>query len=137
MTSGYFERVNGHEPLNPPGNGLTAALWVQSMGPVPAGSGLAATSARLVFMVRLFAPAMQLPTDDIDPNLMAATDALMTAYSGDFEFGGQVRNVDLLGQAGIALSAEAGWVDYGDGAKFRVITITLPVIVNNAWTQAP
>jgi len=137
MASGYFERVNGHEPLNPPGNGLTAALWGDSIAPVPAGSGLAATSARAVFMVRIYSPAMTLPQDDIDPNLVSAVDALMTAYSGDFELGGQVRNIDLLGQAGVAMSAQAGWVTYPDGRIFRTMTITLPVIVNDAWPQSP
>jgi len=136
MTSGRFERVNGHEPLNPPGNGLTLAAWSDYIGPVPSTSGLAATTARVVFMVRVYSPAMQLPQDNIDPNLDAAVDALLTAYSGDFELGGQVRNIDLLGQAGTAMSAQAGWVTYPDGAFFRTKTITLPVLVNDAWTQS-
>ena len=49
--SGYFDRVAGHEPKNAPGNGLSAAVWVDRIGPVPAGSGLAATSALVVLNV--------------------------------------------------------------------------------------
>ncbi len=45
MASGHFEQVNGHEPANPPGHGLTAAVWVDLVEPVRS-SGLARTSAR-------------------------------------------------------------------------------------------
>jgi hypothetical protein len=103
--SGWFERVNRHEPKNAPGHGLTAAVWVDQLGPVPAGSGLRKTSARVVLNVRVFQNMLAEPQDEIDPNMMSAVDALMTAYSGDFELGGNVRNVDLLAQAGTPLAA--------------------------------
>lgn len=137
LTSGRFERVNGHDPDSPPGTGLTVAVWSDYIGPAPSGSGLAATTARVVFMVRIYSSVMQEPQDDIDPNLDAACDALMTAYSADFELGGLVRNVDLLAQTGAAMSAQAGWVTYPNGALYRTKTITLPVIVNDAWPQSP
>lgn len=134
--SGQFERVNGHEPKSAPGNGLTAAVWVQSVGPVPNGSGLQRTSAVLVFNVRVYTPMLMEPQDAIDPALVGAVDALMSAYSGDFELGGNVRCVDLLGMAGIPLSAQAGYLEQ-DKRIYRVMTITLPVIVNDAWEQVP
>ncbi|MGH8883261.1 MAG: hypothetical protein ACRD0P_38960, partial [Stackebrandtia sp.] len=130
MASGHFERVNSHEPKNAPGNGLTAAVWVDSIGPVRS-SGLAVTSGRLVFNVRLYSGMLQEPADAIDPNLIAATDALMSAYSGDFDLGGTVRCVDLLGQAGVPLGAQAGYISHS-GTMYRVMTITLPVLVNDA-----
>lgn len=134
--SGQFERVNGHEPKSAPGNGLTAAVWVQSVGPVPNGSGLQRTSAVVVFNVRVYAPMLMEPQDAIDPALVGAVDALMSAYSGDFELGGNVRCVDLLGMAGIPLSAQAGYLEQ-DKRIYRVMTITLPVIVDDAWEQVP
>ncbi|MFI9235769.1 hypothetical protein [Streptomyces sp. NPDC053079] len=133
MASGYFERVNGHEPQNAPGNGLTAAVWVDGITPVRT-SGLGTASARLIFNVRLYTPMVQEPADAIDPNLTAATDALMRAYIGDFQLGGTVRQVDVLGQHGAALEARAGYIQQ-DGALLRVITITLPVIVNDLWDE--
>lgn len=133
LTTGLFERVNGHEPKNAPGNGLTAAVWVQDIGPV-LSSGLAKTSARLALNVRIYSSMLQEPQDAIDPNIVSAVDDLFTAYSSDFELGGNVRCVDLLGMAGAPLSAQAGYLEQ-DKKLFRVMTITLPLIVDDAWDQ--
>lgn len=135
--SGHFERVNGHEPLSPPGSGLTAAVWVQQMRPWAQRSGLAITSARLVLMVRIYSSGLQEPQDAIDPAMMAAADALFIAYSGDFTLGTLVAEVDLLGAGGESLTAIAGWLPLSDGSRWRVMDITLPVVINDAWTQAP
>lgn len=135
--TGQFERVNGHEPLSPPGSGLTAAVWVQQMRPWAQRSGLAATSARLVLMVRIYSSALQEPQDAIDPAVTAAADALFAAYSADFTLGGLVAEVDLLGAGGEALSAIAGWLPLFDGSRWRVVDLTVPLVINDAWTQAP
>lgn len=134
LASGYFDAVNGSEPKSPPGTGLTAAVWVEQIGPARGASSLIATSVRLAFYVRLYAPMNQEPADAIDPNLMKALDSLMAAYSGDFTLGGTVRDVDLLGQFGDPLSARAGYL-VESGNEYRVMTITLPVIVNDLWDQ--
>lgn len=136
LATGHFERVNAHEPKSAPGNGLTAAVWAQSIGPVPAGSGLQMTSGLVVFNVRLYTPMISEPQDAIDPALITALDALFVAYSGDFELGGNVRCIDLLGQAGTPMQAQAGYLEQ-DRKIYRVMTITLPVIVNDAWEQVP
>lgn len=134
LSTGLFERCNKAEPKSAPGNGLSAAVWGGRFGPVRT-SGLASTSARLVLVQRLYSSMTQQPVDMIDPNLTAAVDALMSAYSGDFTLGGLIRNVDLLGQHGLALEAVDGYLPQ-DGKLFRVYTITIPLIINDAWTQA-
>lgn len=134
--SGWFERVNGHEPKNAPGSGVTAAVWMQRLAPAALASGLAATSALLTVSVRLYTPLMQEPQDAIDPNMTAAAAALMGAYTGDFTLGGLIRNVDLLGQFGEGLSAQAGYLEQ-DKRMFRVMTITVPLVLNDVWEQAP
>lgn len=131
---GVFERVNQHEPKNAPGPGLTAAVWVQRITPVARQSGLAATSARVEMNVRIQTNMLQEPQDAIDPRVLDATDALMTAYSGDFDLGGTVANVDLLGQHGTALQGEAGYLNQ-DNRLYRVMTITVPLILNDVWNQ--
>lgn len=133
--SGLFERINGAEVISSPGHGLTAAVWVQDIGPAPEDSGLAATSARLEMAVRIYTPAMQFPRDAIDPAMVTATDALMAAYSGQFKLGGLVNYVDLLGAHGTPLQARAGHTDV-QGAPYRVMTITVPLIISDAWSQA-
>lgn len=135
--SGYFQIVNTHEPKSAPiVPNLSAAVWVQSLGPWAPQSGLAATSARLVVNLRIFTDTLQEPQDMIDPNMMQAVDALMTAYSSDFTLDGLISNIDLLSQGGESLGGQAGYIDI-DRKKFRVYTITIPMIINDAWTQAP
>jgi hypothetical protein len=134
LASGWFDAVNGHEPKSAPGNGLTAAVWVDQVMPYPAGSGLAATSVIVVLNVRVYTRFIAEPADAIDPSLMAAVGALFAAYHGDFDLGGVIEAVDLLGMAGRPLSAVAGYLNQ-DAKIFRVMTITLPCIVSDLWDQ--
>jgi hypothetical protein len=136
LSSGQFESVNGHEPKSAPGNGLTAAVWSQDVGPVPRGSGLAITSGLVTFFLRIYQPMLMQPQDAIDPAVLGAVDALFTAYSGDFTLGGLVKNIDLLGSSGTSLRAQAGYLNQ-DNKLFRVMTITIPLIVNDLWEQTP
>ena len=136
LKTGWFERVNQHEPKAGPPEGLTCAIWAQRLGPVPSGSGLASTTARLEMNVRIYTNMLYEPADSIDPRIVGAVDDLMGAYSGDFTLGATIRNVDLLGQAGPGLEAVAGYLTL-DQRLYRVMTIHVPLIVNDAWTQAP
>ncbi len=132
--SGHFQRVNRHEPKSAPGQGLSCSIWASGIYPV-ASSGLDSTSARLEFTVRLMQNFVNDPEDLIDPSLIAALDALYTAYSGDFTLAANVRQIDLLGAEGTPLSANAGYVNQ-DNVNYRIFDITLPIIVNDVWSQA-
>jgi hypothetical protein len=135
-TTGRFERVNGHEPKNAPGNGLSAAFWLQRIGPVMGfHSGLDSTSALLVWQCRLSLNMLYEPQDSIDPVLMGAAAALIGEYAGDFTLGDLVRCVDLRGMAGQPLGGEAGYLPQ-DGKLFRAYTLTIPLIFNDAWAEA-
>ncbi len=138
--SGWFDGgVNTVEPKAAPGNGLTCAIWLQTIGPAAGASGLAATTGRVEFSVRLYTSMLAEPEDTIDPNLTAAAISLMEDYSGDFGLtivtSFDVQSIDLLGAYGTPLSANAGYLN-ADNKLFRVITITLPLIVNDLWAQA-
>lgn len=134
--SGYFEQVNGHEPANPPSTGgITAAVWANRIVPVRT-SGLGSASMLVVLNVRLYQPSMSEPQDAIDPDMVAAVDALCAAYVGDFTLGGLVRQVDVFGQHGQPLDVRAGYVQQA-GSVYRVMTISLPIVVNDIWTEAP
>lgn len=135
LTSGWFTEVNGEEPKSPPDtSGLTAAVWVQDIGPARGGSGLTSTSIRLALTVRLYAGLFTEPGDAIDPRLVQALDALLRSYSGDFDLDGTVREVDLLGAYGDPLGGKAGYM-LQSGTEYRVFDITLPLIVNDLWDQ--
>lgn len=134
MSLGVFDRVGAHEPKNAPGHGLTCAFLLERVD--SARSGLASTSARLVFSARIYSSAFQEPMDDIDAYLVDAVDALFAAYIGDFELGSNARNIDIFGSHGISLFAQAGYADQ-DGRLYRIVTINIPVIVNDCWDEAP
>lgn len=131
--TGQFERVNLHEPKNAPGHGLTCAIWSQHLGTV-LSSGLNSSSAVLRLSVRIYSNMLYKPEDMIDPNVIEATAVLFDAYAGDFTLDGLVRMVDLHGSAGSSLSAEAGYIPQ-DKVLFRCMTITLPLIINDAFDQ--
>lgn len=132
LASGLFERVNTHEPKNPPGKGLTCSIWVDQIGPDL--SGLSATSPRVTFNVRIYQNMISEPQDAIDPNVLAACATLMDDYTGDFTLGGAVRTIDLLGAGGTPMQAQAGYINQA-GQMMRVMTISVPAIVNDSWTQ--
>lgn len=136
LASGHFEAVNGHEPQSAPTTGgLTAAVWADRITPVRT-SGLASTSVLVVLNVRLYTSAVQEPADAIDPALITAVDTLCAAYVGDYTLGGLVRAVDVRGQHGQPLDVRAGYIQQ-DGALLRVLTIALPLVVNDLWEEAP
>lgn len=133
---GSFEQVLGHEPVSAPGSGLTYAMWVSDVSPVPARSGLDSVSARLELTGRVFMPADSQPEDDVDVAVTGAVNGLMRAYCGDFTLGDTVANVDLLGAHGTRLQAKFGYTRL-DSTTYRVATLTVPLIINDAWTEAP
>lgn len=132
LSLGVFEKVNTHEYKSAPGKGLYCEIWVETVR--PARSGLNVTSAILTFNVRVRSDMIQEPQDAIDPNIIDAVDLLMNAYTSDFELGGKARNIDLLTGASKGLSADAGYLNQ-DGKVFRIMTITLPIIINDVWNQ--
>lgn len=131
---GLFDTVNMHEPKSKPGNGLTCAIWADKIAPVPAGSGLAVTTGLVTLALRVYTSMLQQPFDAIDPNMISAVDALIAGFSDAFTLGGNVRNVDLLGMFGTPLSAQAGYINQ-DGKLMRVMTLTIPLVVNDIWPQ--
>lgn len=132
MASGHFERVNQHEPENPPGHGLTCAVWANRIIALRS-SGLNSVSTLVAFDVRIFSPMFD-PPDAIDPTMVAAVDSLCAAYTGDFTLGGLVRQIDVLGAHGQPLDVRAGYLQQ-DGTKYRVMDIALPCIVNDLWEE--
>lgn len=130
---GVFENVNKHEPKSAPGNGITAAIWVDRVRPIKLG-GMNATSIVLTLNIRIYSSMLQEPQDLIDPKLVRALDRLMSEYTGNFTLDDTIRNVDLLGAHSDGLMAESGYMDM-DKKIYRFFTIQLPLIINDVWSQ--
>lgn len=133
---GLFGQVLGHEPVSAPGSGLTYAVWVKNIKPISARSGLASVSVRLELTGRVYMPADSEPLDGVDVAVTGAVDGLMNAYSGDFELGGLVAEVDLLGEYGASLGADFAYTAL-DSTTYRVATLVIPLVINDVWTEAP
>jgi hypothetical protein len=132
---GVFVQVLDHEPVSAPGSGLIYALWVTDVAPIPARSGLNSVSVRLELNGRVFMPADTEPQGDVDTTVTDAVNGLMNAYAGDFELGGTVAEVDLLGMYGALLRARFGYTRL-DSTTYRVATLTIPLVLNDVWTEA-
>lgn len=134
QATGAFARVYGHELATVPVTGTMAcAVWLSTMAPVPAHSGLDATSLQVNYFVRLYDNAQREPADAIDPDMAEAVGLIMAALTGDFTLGGTA----LPGVRVLQMSAQSGYIPDGDsGAKMRVFTITVPVLLNDVFDQS-
>lgn len=132
---GVFDKVNGHEPKSAPSSGLVASFWVERLTPIQGRSGLNVTSALLVLSCRVQTTMLAEPADDIDPRILSAVDALMIAYSGDFDVHASVASADLLGSFWPnGLNARAGYLNQ-DNKLYRVMVVEIPLVINDAWVQ--
>lgn len=142
LQTGRFDSVNKHEPTNAPGRDLTCAIWVDGIKPIKR-SGLSATSGSLSLRIRIYMPFRSEPYDVIDSHVLAAVSELMGAFIGDFQFSAtasvndSIRCVDIRGGEGSGemLDARAGYLEM-DRKIYRIMTIRLPIIVNDMWTEA-
>lgn len=140
MSLGQFDSLVGmHEPRMRPTSDLHAALWLNGVTPIRT-SGLNVVSVRMELLFRLYAPGEQEPQDDMDAVLLTAADRFMASLCGDFDLddhvaSGLVRMIDIFGAYGQGLTAAAGWARWSDGMS-RVVTITIPVICNDVWSEA-
>lgn len=133
-TLGYFANVDMHEPKSAPRGDLTVGMFVQQMQPEAAASGLAATSFRIEYVARIYKPFKSAPEGLIDINVGMAAAAIIGVLSGDFDLSGNVRNVVLLGGSSAALGGRAGYQNI-DGTNYRIMDITIPVMINDAIVQ--
>lgn len=132
---GIFEHVEGHALVNPPPSGLAVGFEFGTLRGGAQFSGLSVTSAVLTWTASIYKTMQSQPADDIELVTPGAAAALINAYSGDYDLGGMVRNIDLLGMTGQGLSADGGYLKMPDGATFRTAVVTIPMIVNDVFEQ--
>lgn len=137
-TLGVFDTVNGAEPDNPPGRGLSCSIMLGPLGPLPRASGLAATSTLIEFTARIEVPRSKKDPEQTDRDLLYACLQLMGAYSAGFQLdaaaAAAVRNIDLLGAYGPGLSMKPGWITAGE-VPYRMADISLPIVLNDTFAQ--
>lgn len=134
LKTGHFDAVNTVEPPSPPGNSITAAIWVNAIKPTPQ-SGLNTVSVTVEFNIRVYPPNV-MPSDQIDPNVMIITSDLYAELIANFDVGGIARNIDIFGAEGSSMSANAAYLALPGGPVYRVMTILLPIVINDVWEES-
>jgi len=140
QTSGgnpLFVDVLDYECRAMPPDGIIASVYFNRLAGAPADSGLSKTTGILVLNMRLYVSTVRQPYGAVERSIVAAAQQMVGALSADFTLSGSVRNVDLLGATGVLLTAEGGYIPGQDGKLMRVVTITVPAIVNDVWDQTP
>ncbi len=136
LSTGHFASVNAVDVgSTPQPGGLSAVLWPRRIRALPAGSGLNTTSASLIFTMRLFGSMNSDPMGQIDPAMISAADDIMNLLSGDFMLNGLISYIDLLGEHGDALGSDSGFLKLNESQTFRIVDITIPMVIHNVWTQ--
>lgn len=133
LATGHLDAVLGYVSKQSSTNGVTAALYVEDIRAIRT-SGLNNTTVRLEIEMQIYSSTYQAPYEDIDVNLALAVDAMFTALIGDFDLGGEARNIDIFGAWGQPLRVRSGLLNL-DGKEFRVFQILIPVIVDDLWAQ--
>lgn len=137
---GNFNASTDHDSRNPPGQGVSASLIVQTLEPIGRASGLNATSGRIEFVLRIEMPREAEPSGATEKTLISAVVAFIAACTAGFELPdvpeGIVRCIDLLGMYGDPLKATFGWFDHSDG-RYRGAEIAVPIILNDIFVQSP
>lgn len=134
--SGHFDRVGEHTPKNAPGHGITAAITLRRIVPVPSRSGMNTTTIRADWRLELYKPMEDQP-GLIDPSLAAATIEVFLRLSADFTLGGLVDEIPLLGANGASgLTAEQRYVQFPNGSHYRLVEIAVPTVHDDVLTQA-
>ena len=127
---GIFQAVDTHEPLNAPGNRLYCSINLGTVRPVTS-SGLNSVSGQVTLTVRVWSSELQRPLDSIDPEVLASACALMGQFAGGFTIGGTVRNIDLFGMV-----AQPAYVNDFEGKPFRIVEISLPIVINDLFAES-
>ena len=133
---GTFDKVADHEPASPPGKGLYAAMWFERIRPVPEMSSLSHAAMLYVHIVRIYKNATSEPKDSIDIGVIEAADAVFGSLAEDHTLGSTAYAVDILGAYSDGLTAETDYVDFGRNQWFRVVDLSIPVVVDGVHSYA-
>jgi hypothetical protein len=132
---GLFSTVQIGEPKQAVGQGLHAALYMQSVSITTIYLG-GDTRESHVVQLRIYKDMLAEYTDpqnSLEAELASAVSKLMSNLLGDTDLESSVMSIDAGGIDGTAMSATYGYVTIG-GVMYRVVDIGIPLIVNGSAT---
>lgn len=139
--TGYFDAVLMKEPKSAPGNGLTAATWVQDLRAEPRYSGLNMTASLMTYQIRMYKLVDKQSDwthgDIVDINMTKAGASIIRQVHAPFDFDMDplVSHVDIMGQfSGAPIAVTMGYIEI-DGKMYRAGDIFLPIVLRDMWQQ--
>lgn len=132
---GVFDAARIVEPKVAPPPKLCFWVWTNTLGAAGSGSGLASTAADFQVFARITHPAISKPEDAAELAIVGAADSYLGRLCGDLTLGGLVRNIDVLGEQNEPIIWRFGYLTVGD-TQYRIADLTVPCLINDAWTQA-
>jgi hypothetical protein len=134
---GLFQTVQIGEPKQSLSQGLHAAIYMQSVGInlVYAGGD---TRENHVVTLRVYQDMLAERSDpqlNLESDMASVLSKVMEGMLGDTDLESTVMSIDAAGIDGASMSANFGYTDVG-GSMYRVIDVTVPLIVNGSATLA-
>ncbi len=127
----YFSTVQIGEAKAPPTDAkLTVHIWVNGMRHV-ATTGDKTIQVYTLTMRMMLPTNFQEPVESIEVELTEAVSKGDEGLMADFTLGATVRNIDVVGQYGVAYTVDFGYIDIG-GKVFRMADFTMPLIVDDS-----
>jgi hypothetical protein len=135
--TGYVNDVRIGEPVSPPDatDKMHAAIYMASAGVV--SLTLTNTIELHMVTVRLYRRAAFGQGDDagqVEADVALAVSQITSNLIGEFDLGSTVRNIDVAGQYGQAITATWGYVTLGN-TVFRTVDLAVPLVVDDSATQ--
>lgn len=130
--SGLFAAQQIGEPKSPPAVGLAAAVFMADAG--VAEVVLDSTIERHAVTIRLYRNMLAEPLEDAEIEMANAASRILTDMYGDYDLGATVRAIDVAGIYGGGVHARWGYVEVS-GVMFRIVDISLPLIIDGAAAQ--
>lgn len=132
-TTGRIKNVVKHDPLSNVPFG-TVSVIIRRIFPTPETSSLRKTGVAIVFSIAIYANDMAEPRDGAETELLNIFDSIMALFNRDFKLGGAIHSIDFFGRSGVSVDANMGRIEI-DKKLYRVLDITLPVLIFDTWTQ--
>lgn len=135
LSSGRFVHVQVGEPKAVvDSDGFVAALMMDHAQIV--SLTMSTTIELHVVTIRIYKNMLAEPQDQWEIDGAKIYSEVSDLLYADFTLGGQVRNIDFGGEHGSTYQAIWAYGDIG-GPIFRVVDITVPLVVDGATTLAP
>ena len=132
---GLFQTVQIGEPKQPPGQGLHAAIFMESVGISLIYAG-GETRESHVVTLRVYKDMLAEQTDplnNLEIEMASVVSTLMSNLLGDTDLESTVMSIDAAGMDGTSMAGSFGYIEIS-GVMYRIVDIAVPGIVNGSAT---